>query len=99
MDRVNVATTFLHERAVVGRVSGTSLSKASLIDFLQTTLETNQGKVVEVTCLGRGIFMAQLSDQASVTMLCMRVPIVFGGRAFYIMPWYLQFTEDEFKSR
>ena len=43
--------------------------------------------------------MALLSDSASVAALCAGAPILAGGRALYILPWYPGFSEDEFDAR
>ena len=43
--------------------------------------------------------MVLLSDVASVVALCAVAPILAGGRALYIMPWYPSFIEDEFNAR
>lgn len=69
------------ERAVVVRIIGKAILHATLHDHLQTTMGTHQGRVMEVSCLGRGIFMALLSNVASMVALCAVAPILAGGRA------------------
>ena len=99
MDGVDALSRVLSSRAIVGRITGRAVPRASLRDHLQAAMGTHQGRVVEVTGLGRGIFMALLSDAASVAALCAVAPILASGRALYIMPWYRSFIEDEFDTR
>ena len=99
MDGAEATSRVLGERAVVGRITGRAIPRATLRDHLQAAMGIHQGRVVEVTALGRGIFTALLSDAASVAALCAAAPILAGGCALFIMPWYSSFTEDEFEAR
>ena len=65
-------------------------------EWIQSALGGCTCRIVELTMMGRAIFLLQVSDLATVEALMARSPISFGSRLLVFERWTPDFDIDEF---
>ena len=65
-------------------------------EWIQSALGGSTGRILELTMMGRGIFLLQVSDLAITEALMVRSPISSGSRLLVFGRWTPDFDIDEF---
>ncbi|MCO5592047.1 hypothetical protein L7F22_046041 [Adiantum nelumboides] len=80
-DEAKMQTAIQHfsGRTLVDRLMGTSPSCSTVREWIQSALRGSTGRILELTMLGRGIFLLQLTDTVSIGALLARSPISSGS--------------------
>ncbi|MCO5584588.1 hypothetical protein L7F22_038519 [Adiantum nelumboides] len=76
-DEAEIQTAIQHfsGRTLVGRLVETSPSRPTVREWIQSALGGSNGRILELTMMGRGIYLLQLSDTDSTDALSARLQI------------------------
>lgn len=89
----------LSGRALYGRMVGSAPPRTSIRDWILASLGVTDGRLLELSLFGRGIFCAHLSDELCTLSLLARSPILSGSRIIFLYPWYPGFSAEDFERR
>ncbi|MCO5608150.1 hypothetical protein L7F22_062356 [Adiantum nelumboides] len=97
-DEAEMQTAIKHfsGRTLVGCLVGTTPSRPTVRERIESALGGSIGCILELTMMGSGIFLLQLSDFVSTDALLARSQIPSGSRLLVFQPWTPLFDRDEF---
>ncbi|MCO5592891.1 hypothetical protein L7F22_046895 [Adiantum nelumboides] len=97
-DEMEMQTAIEHfsGRTLVGRLVGTSPSRPTVREWIESALGGSTARILELSMMTAGLFLLQLSDSVSTDALLTRSPISSGSRLLVFQRWTPQFDQDEF---
>ena len=97
-DEVAIQATILHfsGRTWVGRLMGQSPTCSTVQEWIQFVLSGSTGRILELTMMGRGIFLLQVLGLTTTEALMARSPISSGSCLLVFERWTPNFDIDEF---
>ncbi|MCO5566381.1 hypothetical protein L7F22_020058 [Adiantum nelumboides] len=97
-DETEMRTAIEHfsGHTLVGRLVGTTPLRPTVREWIESALGGSIVRIPELSMMGAGLFLLQLSDSVSIDALLARSPISSVSRLLVFQRWTPQFDQDEF---